>query len=565
MLSASASSRTLLANGRLVDGTGTPARCTDVLVEGERVLRIGDPGTLPQKGATRVELGGLIIAPGFIDIHTHLDAQVTWDSSLAPSCWHGVTTVVMGNCGFGVAPIRPQDRETIALTLESVEGMNYDALLNGMNWDFESFPEYLASIAARDKCLNVAALLGHTPLRLYCMGEAAFERTARPDETRMMCAIAQEAMATGAFGFATSKGPAHLAAKGRPVPSRHADMEELEALAIATARGGGSILQLNMGPGLDVTDAVRLYRLTELPITMTPLLATLSGRSSVFEMLDTAEQAAGGVRMQMACRPITMQFTLADPYPFGKVSGFDTLLASPKHKWPAIYGDPGWRAQIKGALSDAWRHRWGQMQVSESDVHRGLVNGPTVAEIAEQRCMHPFDLVVEIALSEELHTRFTAVLSNDDEEGIALLLRDERTLLGLSDAGAHASQLCDACYSTYLLGYWVRERRAISLEDAVWRLTGDIAHFLGLRDRGIIKVGAVADIVAFNADTVRPEPLRRVRDLPGGHDRLIAESVGIEHVWVAGTQIRRGGAPIKNVFPGRLLRPSRRSSLATLA
>jgi len=544
----------VLRNGKVIDGTGAPARPVDVGVEGDRIVAVGAISAPAAQGAEEVDLDGLVLAPGFVDIHTHYDAQVTWDPDLTPSCWHGVTTVVMGNCGFGIAPTRPADRGVIARTLENVEGMSVEALEAGIDWTFETFPEYLDSIDRRPKRLNVAAMLGHTPLRLYVMGEDATERPATDDEVERMRAIAAEAIAAGAIGFATSKSPTHSGDGGKPVPSRLADIDEITLIASVMGDAGRGVFQATIGPGFYINELAALSETIGRPATWTALLTMSEAPGRAVAQLDKQAALPGEVWPQVACRPLVFQITLEDPFPFGMVPGFDVVLAAPRAQRADIYSDPVWRERVRPELERVWGHAFGKTTVAETDRHSAIQNGPSLREIAAARGQHPVDAMIDLALEEDLKTRFSIVLANDGEDEIGELLRDSRGVLGLSDAGAHASQICDACFSTHLLGYWVRERGDLSLEHAVHRLTAHAAHVFRIPDRGVLREGAYADLVAFDPDTVGVAGMERVFDLPAGADRLLARSAGIEHVWVNGQAIRLDGKDVDGSRPGSLIR-----------
>lgn len=544
----------VLRGGRVFDGSGAPPGSADVGVEDGRVIAVGEIGLAEQGKAEVVSLDGLSLAPGFIDVHTHYDAQVTWDPDLTPSCWHGVTTVVMGNCGFGIAPTRPADRGVIARILENVEGMSVEALEAGIDWSFETFPEYLDTLERLPKRLNVAAMIGHTPLRQYVLGSAATQRPATAEEIVAMRAIVGEALRAGAAGFATSKSPTHVGDGGQPVPSRLAELTEIESLAGVLGEEGRGVLQATMGPGLFLREFSRMSLATGRPVTWTALLAGMNGGGWSPRQLEKATDLGGEVWPQVACRPIVMQVTLADPFPFATAPAFQDILAVPRPERAAVYADAAWRSRARIDMEKTWGHAWSKITIQETEKHTELRNGPTLADLAAARGVDPLDLLVDLSLDEHLETRFRVVLANDDEDELATLLADPRTLLGLSDAGAHASQLCDACFSTHLLGHWVRERGVLPLEMAVWRLTGQAAHAFRLQDRGVLRPGAWADLVVFDPDTVGPTELTRVWDLPAGADRLIARSEGIEHVWVNGTAIRRDGEDLDGSHPGSLLR-----------
>ena len=544
----------ILRGAKVVDGTGSPGRAASVAIEDGKITSVGDVGPAAA-GAGRaqvIDLDGLVLSPGFIDIHTHYDAQVLWDPDLTPSCWHGVTTVVMGNCGFGIAPTRPEHRETIARTLENVEGMSVEALVAGIPWTFETFPEYLDVLDRTPTRLNVGALVGHTPLRLYVLGDEAVERAATPDEIARMRDLVGEAIEAGAVGFATSQSPTHTGAGGRPVPSRLADAEEIFQIADALKASGRGVVQVTPGPGFFVDQLAQLSERTGRPVSWTALLTGIMGPA--MRVLDRQAALGGEVWPQIACRPLVMQVSLADPFPFASAPSFKEILALPRDRRADLYADPAWRDRARGEVGGVWGTRWSKTTIQETMKFAEWKNGPTLSEMAATRGTDPFDLLVDLSLEEDLATRFRIVLANDDEEDLANLLRDERAVLGLSDAGAHASQLCDACYSTYLLAHWVRETGVLSLEQAVWRLTGHGARVFRLEGRGRIAPGYAADLVAFDADAVGAEELERVWDLPAGADRLIARSRGVDTVWVNGELIRQGGRDLPDARSGVLIR-----------
>ncbi|HET6949698.1 MAG TPA: amidohydrolase family protein [Acidimicrobiales bacterium] len=542
----------LLRRASLIDGTGGPARAADVAVAGDRIAAVRPAGELtPGPGTEVVELDGLTLAPGFIDVHTHYDAQILWDGDLTPSSWHGVTSVVMGNCGFGVAPTLPQHRDIIVRTLENVEGMSMEALEEGIDWCFETFPEYLAAIDQRPKRLNVGAFIGHTPLRLFVVG--GDERPATAAETEAMCHVVREAMAAGALGFSTSRQPAHQGAFGRPVPSRFAETDEVYALAAVLGELGKGVVQVSIGPGMFVDQFSELAVRNGVPVTWTALVARADKPGAALRTVERGGALPGEVYPQIACRPIVMQISMTDPVPLAEIDEWKEVLARPRDRRADLYRDAAWRARARPATLDAWRHRWPKISVEETGTHHDVV-GIALDRLATERATTPFDLLVDLALSDDMATRFRIVLDNDGDDEVGELLADKRTLLGLSDAGAHASQLCDACYSTHLLGHWVRERKAITLEDAVWRLTGHPHRAFRIADRGLVQEGFHADLVAFDPATVGTTPVERAHDQPGGADRLIVRSTGVEHMWVNGVATRVGGEEVAGVAPGRLLR-----------
>jgi N-acyl-D-amino-acid deacylase len=539
----------------VVDGTGTPWTDADVLVTDGVITEVGE---IAEGAADEdIDLTGLVLAPGFIDPHTHYDAQVLWDRDLTPSSWHGITTVVTGNCGFGIAPASADGRDLVMRTLENVEGMALDALRAGIPWTFESFPEYLDAVDAEPLRCNVAALLGHTPVRFHVLGEEATERTATPDEIARMCALVDEGMAAGAVGFSTSRSESHRGAFGRPVPSRMAELSEIWALAERVGASGRGTIEATWGPDFHVEECARLAADIGRPVTWAAIMVVRDNAAMSAE-LERRVAAAGGagtsVFPQVACRPIVAQVTLADPAPLANVPAFGEILSLERRARAALYGDPAWRARAYAGVREKWGSKLDEATIQETGIHEELRDGPTLGELAAQRGGTALDVAVDLALAEDLATRFRIVMINDDEEQVGRLLQNTSLLLGLSDAGAHTSQLCDANFATYLLQRWVRELGVLTLEEAVWRLTGHPAQVYGLTGRGRIAPGAVADLVAFDPATIGTGPLERIVDLPGGADRLVAPSTGIEHVWVGGHHTRVDGKDVPGARHGRVLR-----------
>ncbi|MCW5893067.1 MAG: amidohydrolase family protein [bacterium] len=556
----------LIRGGTVVDGTGAPGVRGDLAIAGGRIVGVGDVGTA--RAARTLDAGGCVVAPGFIDVHTHYDAQILWDRMLSISPWHGVTTVVMGNCGFGVAPTRPQDRSRILRTLEKVEGMSLATLEAGCgaDWPFETFPEYLDAIERLGTAINVAALIGHTPLRLYVMGDAATERAATAEETAAMRAIVRAAIDAGALGFATSKSPTHLGDGGKPVPSRLAELDEVLAIAGALGEAGRGVIQATAGPGLFFQEFRTLARETGRTLTWTALLAGLMGPGSHRMFVQQAEAIAGeGIPVvpQVACRPLNFEFDLAAPFVFESMPTFAAIAGEGRAGKARAYADAAFRRAVKdalaGAMAGVFAFSWERMVVSYHPADPSL-EGQGMVPLARARGVDPVDLMFDLGLSTDLATRFRMSVLNFDEDEVAELLANPIMVLGLSDAGAHASQLCDAGFSTHLLGHWVRERGTLSLEQAVRMLTARPAEVMGIGDRGRLAPGLAADVTVFDPATVACTALRRVHDLPGGTDRLVADALGVRAVVVNGTVVREDGrdavAP-GAALPGRVLRGGR--------
>jgi N-acyl-D-aspartate/D-glutamate deacylase len=558
-----------ITGGTIIDGTGGPARSGDVAIKDGKIAAVGEA---PGKAATTIEARGRVVAPGFVDIHTHYDAQILWDRMMTISPWHGVTTVVMGNCGFGVAPTRAEHRGLIMRTLEKVEGMSLNALEAGLGyeWPFETFEQYLDGIERRGSAINVGALVGHTPTRLYVMGEESVERTASEAEIAQMREIVRRAIRAGAVGFATSKSPTHVGYSGKPVPSRKAEMAEITALASVLGEEGRGVIQATVGRELFLKEFADLSRATGRTITWTALLAGMTGSNDGHRRLlaQSQELCEQGMEIvpQVACRPLNFEMTLKEPFVFESLSLFKQISATDFDGKMRIYADPEFRSALKakigvnsqGRFSDRWERSW----VSYYPGHPELEES-NLAELARKRGADPIDLMLDIGIETKLEGRFRMALFNYQEDEVLTLLNAKHTVVGLSDAGAHASQLCDACFSTYLMGHWVRERNAIPIEHAVWMLTARPAEVFGISDRGRLAPGLAGDVVLFDPDKIGCSNLRRANDLPSGADRLVADAYGIDAVVVNGTVLRREGrdavAP-DGPLPGRLLRHGRASA-----
>jgi len=552
----------LIRGGTILDGSGAPGFQGDVGIRDGRVVALGEAD---ESARETLDAEGRVVAPGFVDIHTHYDAQVLWDRMLSISPWHGVTTVVMGNCGFGVAPTRPEHRELVLRTLEKVEGMSYDALGAGLGeqWPFETFPEYMDAVEERGTAIHVGVLVGHTPVRLYVMGEEATEREATADEVARMRAIVSEALEAGAVGFATSKAPTHVGWQGRPVPSRLAHLDEIRALAGALGERGAGILQATLGRGLFVDEFSTIASETGRPISWTALLAGAAGKGWHRGVMErTGEQQRKGLEVvpQVSCRALNFEFQWKEPFPFESMGLFSPVSSADFEGKLRIYADGDFRrkfAESTGSgLGVALANWWERTQIATSPSDASLEERALV-DVARERGVHPVDAALDIGLESKLEARFRTAIMNTDEEDVAELLTDPRTVLGLSDAGAHASQLCDACFSTHLLGHWVRDKGVLSLPEAVRMLTSRPAEVFGLTDRGRLTPGAPADVVVFDPETVGASPLQRVYDQPAGADRLISQANGIDAVIVEGSVLRRGGEDALDPdgeLPGRLLR-----------
>jgi N-acyl-D-amino-acid deacylase len=554
-----------ITGGEIIDGSGRKRFKGDVGVSGGKVVALG---AAPGEARETIDASGRIVCPGFVDIHTHYDAQILWDRMLTISPWHGVTTVVMGNCGFGVAPTRAQHRDLIVRTLEKVEGMSVAALEAGMgaDWGFETFPQYLDAIEKRGAAINVGAMIGHTPLRLYVMGEDATERAATAEEVARMRGIVREALEAGAIGFATSKALTHIGYGGKPVPSRIAEFSEIRALAGALGEAKKGVMQATIGKGLLFDEFAQISRETGAHVSWTALLAgrLRDGFDHRYQLARSMELIRQGytVYPQVTPRPLNFEYQLAEPFVFESMSLFRPVSAADFAGKKKIYADPAFRQAFRDKMDRApgeFVRGFGHTVISECAADPALEER-LLAEVARERGVHPVDLLLDLGLATDLQARFRMPVANLNEDEVAELLLNPDMVVGLSDAGAHASQLCDACQGTYLLARWVREKQALTLEEAVRMLTSRPAEVFGIGDRGRLKEGWPADILVFDPATVGAGPLRRVWDFPSGANRLVSEASGIDAVIVNGTILRRNGSDAvaaDGKLPGKLLRNGR--------
>jgi len=552
-----------ITGGTIVDGTRKPRYRGDVGIKDGRILALGEA---PGEARQVIDATGKVVCPGFIDCHTHYDAQIVWDRMMTISPWHGVTTVVLGNCGFGVAPVRPTDRDTIIRTLENVEGMDASALRAGLgeNWPFETFPEYLDAIERNGSGINVGVLIGHTPLRLYVMGADATERQATAAEVVQMREIVREALRAGALGFASSKAPTHIGAGGKPVPSRLADYRS-EILEICKVLGeeNAGMVQSTIGGDVLHDQFAEISRVTGRNVTWTALLqgVSLGGGDHRAQLRKSAEMVAAGAKVfpQVSPRALNFEMTMKAPFIFESMPVFKPVSAADAEGKKAIYRSREFRDAFKAAMAERASlvmGGWPKTLISFCPSQPALDERP-LFDVAAERGLHPVDLLLDLALENDLAMRIRMPIANHDEDEVEVLLKDPNVVVGLSDGGAHASQLCDACFATYLLGHWVRERGSLDLEHAIWHLTARSAEVCGISDRGRLATGLAADLVVFDPETVAAGELKRVHDLPGGADRLISEARGIDAVIVNGALLRQHNRDVidpAGPLPGRVLR-----------
>jgi N-acyl-D-amino-acid deacylase len=562
----------LIRGGTIVDGSGAARYRGDVGVRGGRIVEIGRIRSAAER---TIDADGLIVSPGFIDGHTHMDAQVAWDRIGSCSCWHGVTTVVMGNCGFALAPCRPADREWFARCLTAVEDIPTEAMLAGIDWTWETFPEYLATVERLPKAINYGAYLGHSALRMYVMGRRALTEKASEDDLARMVALVKEAVRAGAMGFSSSRATTHVTPDDTPVASRIADWSELDRLVGALGELNAGVFQI--GPDTSGGEAQRrfLARLKQVAVESgrPVMFGTISSRQGdkpnpwTYQLDYLDECAAAGARMwgQTTTRSINAIFSLKSYLPFDVLPAWRELRRLPLDEQKRRLADPATRGRLVAdearmkPRDDVFQGGGAATTDPRKPDYDNLFamtgvdwNDPTIAQLAAQCGKHPVEAMIDLVLENDNQV-FVQPLVNEDPEHVLGMLRHPRTLATFSDSGAHVCQEMGSSLQTHLLSYWVRARQAFTLEEAVRKLTFDNAAAWDLHDRGLVRAGYAADLVVFDEARVRPSMPSVETDLPGGARRLVQKAEGIATVVVNGRVTLEHGLATGAV-PGKLLR-----------
>ncbi len=548
----------LIRDAEICDGTGAPRFRGDIGIREGRIVAVG---RVNDTSRHRIEAGGLFAAPGFIDVHTHYDCQISWDPYLTPSGWHGVTTVVLGNCGFTIAPCHPSDRELLMQMLLYVEGMPTAALAAGIRWEWQSFPEYLAALERWQPALNVAAFAGHSAIRYYVMRDAATQRPATEDELAAMRQLLAEAMQAGAWGFSSSESPTHFFGDGTPVPSRIAPRDELRALAAALRPFDRGVIEIApqhlLGTAQDKIEDQHFYAsLAEASgklVSWAPLLHNPFEPEGALRVIDDAAQLqAKGLRVvpQVGCRPLEVRITFGSSSIATENNPFwRPILAKPLEERTQLLKSSQFRDELRAmsvgggwvaALGPSWQQiflRWSPLP------HHSEWIDHSVADLAAARGADEVDTLLDISLETNLTCQWGIPIMNTDEQIVGQLLRHPAGLLALSDAGAHVDTLADHSFATHLLAHWVRNRGVLSWEEAVRLLTSVPARLYGIPQRGELRPGYAADLVLFDPTRVGPARTELWNDLPGGAHRLVQPAVGVEYVFVNGVAIVENSRP----------------------
>jgi N-acyl-D-amino-acid deacylase len=532
----------LIKNGTVVDGTGAPGRRADIAIAQGKIAEIGQ---IRDGAAKVIDAGDCVVAPGFVDPHTHYDAQICWDGAVTPSSWHGVTSVVMGNCGVGIAPCKPETREIAMRDLVNVEGIAFDVLDKGITWDWETFPEFLDAAQRRKPALNLGFIAPLTPFRHYVMGPASMERQATAEETVRIAGLLAEAVDAGAFGFSTTILNQHVGYEGKPLACRNAGRDELKAYA--------NVLKTRKKGAIEIALTRQTSVLDDEQYDLLDFLLTESGQPVTFLALfdrddipdavkNTLRKAAPllkrGARPQTSPLPLTREITMRNPFAFAAYPSWNRVFVDKsKAGQAAVYRDPAFRNQFREELKRPMGFgNWERITVHEArNPALKALEGRSVADVARSRGKDGVDTLLDLTLEDDLEIEFTMQSFNTRVGAMAEILNDPNVLIALGDGGAHLDMLCDAGYPTYLLGTWVRERQAMTLERAVERLTSEPADLFGIRGRGRLKEGLAADVAIFDPATIGSSNRGERRfDLPGGGKRMVMPSRGIEYTIVNG-------------------------------
>ena len=557
----------LIKNGTVVDGSGNPGYRADVAVSEGKIVAIG---RINERAKQTIDAEGHIVSPGFVDGHTHMDAQIFWDPIGSCSSYHGVTSVVMGNCGFTLAPCKQEDADMVFRNLERAEDLSRDAMLEGIDWRWETFPEFLNVIDELPKGINYAGYIGHSALRTYVMGERAFSDAAGEDDVRQMQHLVKQAVQAGAIGFSTSRTFNHLTADDRPVASRLAEWDEVRAIVNAVGETGKGLFEIaGEAPGRDTQRIAEYHgRLRDLAVEsgvpqtwgMFSVRAAPDLWRPYFDLLDETAAAGGRMFAQVHSRALSSLLSFESNTPFDSWEYWSEFRQLPLAEQAAKMRDPQIKAKLVEIASreytgprvvgaEARPPEWEYIYPMDDMVY----DKPSMAELARAKGVHPVELMIDMALERDLKMFFRQPIANEDQSQVLDMMKHPRSVITFSDSGAHVSQIMDSSLQTHLLSYWVREKQAMTLEEAVKQITYNTATLWGLHDRGLVREGMAADLVVFDANTIGARMPDVVHDLPAGAKRLKQTADGILNTVVNG-EILLTNNEYSGAVPGRLLR-----------
>lgn len=557
----------VIKNGFVIDGSGGAGYAADVAIQDGRIAAMG---RVNEKAKQVIDAEGHVVSPGFVDGHTHMDAQVFWDPIGSCSCYHGVTSVVMGNCGFTLAPCKQEDADLVFRNLERAEDLSRDAMLAGIDWSWESFPEFLDAVDALPKGINYAGYIGHSALRTYVMGERAFTDEAGEDDVKAMQRLVKEAMQAGAIGFSTSRTFNHITADERPVASRVAAWDEVRAIVNAVGETGKGIFEIaGEAPGRD-PERIREYhnRLRDLAVEsgVTQTWGMFSLRIApdfwrpYFDLLDETAAAGGRMFAQVHTRALNTLLSFESHTPFDKWELWSEIRALPLAEQQARLQD----AALKNKLVEIANRDYTGPRVVGAEArppHWDYVypmldmqyDQPSMGELARQKGVNPVELMIDMALEADMKMFFRQPIANENQDDVLEMMKHPRSVVTFSDSGAHVAQIMDSSLQTHLLSHWVREKQALPLEEAIRQITYNTATMWGLHDRGLLRTGMAADVVIFDPDTIGARMPEIVHDLPAGAKRLKQTADGILHTLVNG-EVVLSNNEYSGATPGQLLR-----------
>ena len=539
----------IIRNAQVFDGTGLPPVLSDVAVSNGRIAHIGSTSEAAHE---TIDAQGLALMPGIIDLHTHYDAQVTWDRTMSPSPALGVTTAVIGNCGFGIAPCPAPLRETMLKNLSVVEGMDLKSLLTGVNWEFESFGQYMDQLRRIGPYINTAVFAGHSVIRTAVMGaDGSSKVDPSPEQLQTMQSMVRDAMDHGAIGFASSFSPNHSGYGGIPMPSTIASEAELRALTSVLGEKKKGVFMMATGTRGSPDIMESIAEDTGRPAYISTVLTMYNeGNPSLgvtyYERCAQALERGHELYILTSCQPLSFDFSLTDPYVLLSHSAFDIVKSATADSLPGVYRSVEFRDAFRKNLKHPkegilflgnWRHiEVGQTMRPENQ----RLEGQNIQALADQQGLDPVDVFFDLALSEDLGTHFVGKFFNNNDEGVAPSLKHPASVITLSDAGAHLSYMCDAGFGLYFLSHWVRDTGHFTLSEGIRKITSEPADRFRIPERGRLQVGLPADLLLFDPATVGiSKPLPR-QDLPGGGSRMIRTATGVHGVWVNGVKVHDG-------------------------
>ena len=539
----------IIRNAQVFDGTGLPPVLSDVAVSNGRIAHIGSTSEAAHE---TIDAKGLALMPGIVDLHTHYDAQVTWDRTMSPSPALGVTTAVIGNCGFGIAPCPAPLRETMLKNLSVVEGMDLNALLTGVNWEFESFGQYMDQLRRIGPYINTAVFAGHSVIRTAVMGaDGSSKVDPSPEQMQTMQSMVRDAMDHGAIGFASSFSPNHSGYGGIPMPSTIASEAELRALTSVLGEKKKGVFMMATGTRGSPDIMESIAEDTGRPAYISTVLTMYNeGNPSLgvtyYERCAQALERGHELYILTSCQPLSFDFSLTDPYVLLSHSAFDVVKSATADSLPGVYRSVEFRDAFRKNLKHPkegilflgnWRHiEVGQTMRPENQ----RLEGQNIQALADQQGLDPVDVFFDLALSEDLGTHFVGKFFNNNDEGVAPSLKHPASVITLSDAGAHLSYMCDAGFGLYFLSHWVRDTGHFTLSEGIRKITSEPADRFRIPERGRLQVGLPADMLLFDPATVGiSKPLPR-QDLPGGGSRMIRTATGVHGVWVNGVKVHDG-------------------------